>query len=341
MPQIYQISGAISSGDYQTSINIATKSLSNKKVNEKAKCYYLSVLARAYFELRDFEKLKLLVAKFDEYQAKISLRKRKNDNSIWEYYRCFLKSDYEACKLLCSQWGRQLKNNTWGTDLKKIQYDFLYAIAYYENNEIDKAKQVFLNIMQKAPDLYLSVLSEKYIGATQGDKLYFEEILPDGNYQVLANKKLKAMRLIKTVCLILVIVALVAIDHIPGTKDLSKYDSKLQIALSQQYTDFEVLDHINVEANGVVKDALVFIENETAGIDVGFIITYDNGNSYDVKIMESNITYGSYSLESFTGNHSIELLISNQSYTDENNSFSTSVIQSSDNQYFIYAKCVE
>lgn len=68
-PVLYRISSAISAGDYQTVVNIANKQLSNKKAHIKVKYYYLSVLARAYFELRDFEKLNILLKKHKEYNT--------------------------------------------------------------------------------------------------------------------------------------------------------------------------------------------------------------------------------------------------------------------------------
>ena len=68
-PVLYRISSAISAGDYQTVVNIANKQLSNKKAHIKVKYYYLSVLARAYFELRDFVKLNILLKKYKEYNT--------------------------------------------------------------------------------------------------------------------------------------------------------------------------------------------------------------------------------------------------------------------------------
>lgn len=341
VPLIYRISSAISSGDYQTVVNIATKFLLDKKANIKVKYYYLSVLARAYFELRDFEKLKVLLAKYEEYKTNYPSKSFLNSSkSVWSYYQYFFEQNYEACKIICKERTLGLRPNAWNARLGRLQNDFLYAIACYENTEIDEAKQVFSSIMQKAPNLYLHTISKKYIEAIQGGQLYFEEILPDNNYRFVGNKKLKVVRLIRSVALVLIVVVFAALEFIPKTKELSEYDKKLQVALSQQYTNFEVLDYINVEENGEVKDVLVFVKNERKGIDVGFIITYDNGSSYNVKIVESNITYGSYSLESFTGNHSVELQIFDQRYTGENSSYATTVIKNCNQQYFVYAKCV-
>lgn len=337
---IDKMNAALLSGDYQTAINIATKQSNNKKIHIRLRCYYLSVLARTYFELRDFEKLKTLLAKYDEYQTRISSKKSEDNNSIWEYYRSFLESDYEACKLLCSLRNGRLKDNACDTKLRKIQNNFLYATACYENGESDQAEQTFLCIVQKAPNLYISILSQKYVASIKGDKLYFEEIFPDSSYQFVENKKFKVIRLIRNISLLFSIAVLIVLAFIPKTMELSEYERKLQIALSQQYTDFDILDYMNVEENGAVKDVLVFIKNETGEIDVGFIMTHDNGNTYDVEIVESNITYNSYTLDSFTGAHGIELLISNQKYTDKNDSYSTTVIKNFNKVYYVYAKCI-
>ena len=194
VPLIYRISSAISSGDYQTVVNIATKSLLDKKANIKVKYYYLSVLARAYFELRDFEKLKVLLAKYEEYKTNYPSKSFLNSSkSVWSYYQYFFEQNYKACKIICKERTLGLRPNAWNAQLGKLQNDFLYAIACYENTEIDEAKQVFSSIMQKAPNLYLHTISKKYIEAIQGGQLYFEEILPDNNYRFVGNKKLKVV----------------------------------------------------------------------------------------------------------------------------------------------------
>lgn len=164
--------------------------------------------------------------------------------------------------------------------------------------------------------------------------------MPDSGYQFVENKKFKVIRLIRNISLLFSIAVLIVLVFIPRTMELSEYERKLQIAFSQQYTDFDILDYMNVEENGVVKDALVFVKNEAGEIDIGFIVTYDNGGSYSVEIVKSGITYNSYVLESFTGEHRIELIISNQQYTDKNNSYSTAVIENFNKVYFVYAKCI-
>lgn len=339
-PLDYRINAAMFTGDYQTAVNIATSQI-KKASSIRVKYLYLCILAQAYFELRDLEKLKKLLMEYDNYRVKHSSKSFLSPSySVWSYYRYFLEHNYQACKILCKERNLGIRPNSWDAKLIRLKNDFFYAVACYENSEIEEAEQIFSDIIQKAPNLYLSILSKKYIASIQGEKICFEEILPDSNYQFVENKKFKIIRLIKNISLVIVVAALIVLEFIPGPKEISEYDKKLQTALSQQYTDFEVLDYTNVEENGVVKDVLVFVKNEIGKIDVGFIMTYDNGSSYSVKIMESNIVCGTYVLKSFTGDHSIELLISNQYYTGENNSYSTTVIKNSNKQYFVYAKCI-
>ena len=336
---IYRVNASLLNGNYETTINIAIKQLNNKRIHKKLKLYYLLILSRAYFELRDFEKLKLLVAKYDEYCTEFSIKKKDN-LSIWNYYKCFLNSNYDECKSFCDLRNAQFKNNTWDSKLKKVQNDFFYAVACYENSEIEEAELIFSDIIQKAPNLYLSILSKKYIASIQGKKICFEEILPDSNYHFVENRKFKVIRLIKNASLVFVVAVLIILEFIPGRNELSEYDKKLQTALSQQYIDFEVLDYMNVEENGVVKDVVVFVKDESGEIDVGFIMTYDNGASYNVKITEPNIVYGTYVLTSFTGEHSVYLLVSD-CYIDGNDDYSTSEFDCSSKKYFVYAKCVK
>ena len=83
----YRINGAISSGDYQTTINIAVRQIKKRNLSINKKCLYLSILARAYFELRDFDKLKVLVAKYEEYRSKCISKKAITPQFFWwDYY---------------------------------------------------------------------------------------------------------------------------------------------------------------------------------------------------------------------------------------------------------------
>ena len=89
----YRIGAAIFTGDYQTVVNIAVSQMRKKKCSIKVKSFCLSILARAYFELRDFEKLRALLAKYEEYKEQYPSKSfLRTTDSVWRYYQYFFGS---------------------------------------------------------------------------------------------------------------------------------------------------------------------------------------------------------------------------------------------------------
>jgi hypothetical protein len=90
VPASFKNYAAMATGDYQVVINISSDALSRKKYRIKVKYYHLCYLAQAYFELRDFEKLQILLAKYEEYKALYPSKSFfKTPNSIWDYTDIF------------------------------------------------------------------------------------------------------------------------------------------------------------------------------------------------------------------------------------------------------------
>ena len=92
-PVTYRIGAAIFTGDYQTVVNIAVSQMRKKKCSIKVKSFCLSILARTYFELRDFEKLRALLAKYEEYKEQYPSKSfLRTTDSVWRYYQYFFGS---------------------------------------------------------------------------------------------------------------------------------------------------------------------------------------------------------------------------------------------------------
>lgn len=103
-PVIYRISAALTLGDYQTVVNISDVKLKKEKLSIQNKVIYLSALAKAYFELRDFDKVKELCSKYNELKGSYPKKSYfKSKYSLWNYFDSFLANDYEACKTLCKK----------------------------------------------------------------------------------------------------------------------------------------------------------------------------------------------------------------------------------------------
>jgi len=195
---MYQITAALSSGDYQKVVNISTKKLFDQKTSIKLKCFYLTALARAYFEVRDFEKLQIAVAKFQEYKEIYSPEQfALVDNSVWEYYQNFLKQDYKACKTICKERNSKLKSGTSKYKFRKLQNNLYYALACYENDDIDTAKNCFETITSNAPKLNIARLSAKYLNAIEQNldiPFTTPSLVPDIDFEIFDSKTLAKLK---------------------------------------------------------------------------------------------------------------------------------------------------
>jgi len=259
----FRTSAAISVGDYQTVVDIANDQLINKKIPIKIKYYYLCILARAYFELRDFEKLEVVLSKYEEYKeqypSKSFFRMR---DSMWIYYQYFLGQNYEACRVAFNNQKTKSRRESSGKNYYDTLNDFYCAVACYSNNDFEKAKELFEDIISSAPKLHLSKVSQKYIEAIKsGSQLgIFDEVIPQENYRVFDSNKLKKTRrnriIIGAVCTIFAFVMIVSYSMDTKNKE---YEKNLNNALSQHYDQAEFIKYFNVKANGQHIDALCIV----------------------------------------------------------------------------------
>lgn len=184
MPIDYKTIAAISIGDYQTAVKIATKQIDDPKSKIQLRYYSLSVLARVYFELWDFEKLNLVIKKYDELYGLYPSKNIDTLNSIWDYYRYFLECNFEACKAICKTKENTLKKNSSDNNYYIIINDFYYAVVCYSAGNMEEAARVFDKIIHTAPKLHLSNISKRYLDSidSSSELTVFDEFIPEENY---------------------------------------------------------------------------------------------------------------------------------------------------------------
>ncbi len=309
---IFRTIAAISSGDYQTVVNIATKFLSNKKTNIKSEYYYLSLLARAYFELRDFDKLNLLLKKYDELKALYPSKKLFNTaNSIWSYYRYFLDGNFEACKTICREKLLETNSKAWDAKIRKLNNDFTYAVACYENGDKNDAIKSFESIVAYAPKMNASDVAQKYLNNINEQKiLEFQEILPETNCEIAFNEN-KVLKIIKCVGILLVVIGviLIGVSHVDSykyNKRLQEYENQLDIAISQIYDDFSILGYSNVSIDDQIVDVFCVIETKN-GIDVVSYGEYSDGSKVALLRQSNMVINQVYTISSLAGNYLLDV----------------------------------
>ena len=318
-PLGYRINAALFTGDYQTVVNIVTIRM-KKRSTIRVRYLCLSILALAYFELRDFEKLQILLTKYDDYKAKYPSKSLLNSsNSVWSYYRYFLEQNYEACKVVSKERNLGLRPNAWNVNLARLQTDFFYAVACYENGDIEEAKKIFENIISDAPKMNYAVLSQKYclaIERAQAVLLFDKEILPDANFRILDTKTAakvrwyKALRLISIAVLVFLLITRFAFPDFEKIKrtDIVIFEEKLHIALQAHYDKYNIISYLNLHHNNELTDSFCFVQNEKGGYDIGFLVTSDKGNTIDFMFAIKDIKCGErYIVKSITGKHSIAI----------------------------------
>lgn len=338
-PLIYRTMAALASGDYQTVINIATKQLYNKKNHIKLKCYYLSVLARAYFELRAFNDLKVVCAKYEEYKALFASKSFfEASDSLWSYYQYFLNNDYESCIVLCKEKNSNINPKKHDAKIKKLTNDFLYAVACYEKGEKEAATNTFSNIVDYAPKMHVANVSKKYLEAikTNSQLEIFEKVIPQENYQIFDSNKLKKVhrnRIIISILFSFFAVLMIVSYHMDAkTKE---YEKDLNNALQQHYDQAEFIKYFDIKANDEYIDALCVV-NTKNGWDLASIVTYDEGETSDIIILIKNIDINqSYCIKSAVSEYYIGFQIHSSEPKDTNLYYIVDFTYNNKNYWFV------
>ncbi len=327
-PLSYRINAAFFTGDYQTVVNIASCQLRKKRCSIKEKVYYLSLLAHTYFGLRDFDKLKLLLKKYDEIKELYPSKKLFNTpNSIWNYYRHFLDGNFEACKTICREKLLGLNSKAWDAKVRKLNNDFAYAVACYENGETNNAIECFESIISYAPYMHSSELSVRYVEAIKknSEMTLLSEIAAEKDFQLYddrTTKKIQRHRIITTILLTLVCVSLIAsevVDFVINEKQnqhgaennstIVEFEKDLSDAIAMNYDKANFITYFNVTNGTQHIDSFCLVEHGD-GLDLASIVTYDGGESLDLIILIENIQIPyDYSVKSAVSNNQIEFYI--------------------------------
>lgn len=285
-----QLLASYFSGDYQTSVNICAKQLA-KKSTAQSKYFYFFILACSYFELHDIDKLR---AVYDRYEYYLSKEKNqiniKKPYSIMQFFKYYLESDFTSCKNYCETLvSNSITNINHKTNLFVIQNNFYYAIACFKLNDKEKAYELLKSIIEVAPNLNYAKLSEEIInndGLLEKNGSYVE-ILPDTNYPIQNEKKIKILRISKIILFVICFLALVGMQHF-------SYDAKVKSAIMMQYDDYGLVEYFNVEKNGDLVAVICIIENELNTYDVKSVVTADNGKTFSLVTCANNIKPNQY-----------------------------------------------
>ena len=325
-PLSYRINAAFFTGDYQTVVNIAFCQIQKKRCSINKKVFYLSLSARAYFELRDFNKLDLILKKYDEIKELYPSKKLFHTaNSIWSYYRYFLDGNFEACKTICREKLLELNSKAWDAKIRKLNNDFFYAVACYENGDTNDAVRCFESMIAYAPHMNSSELSIRYVEAIRTDSeiSLLSEIIPDEGYQIEENKSLRKLKILEITGWLLIIVSVISglvlsfVTQNDSTKKDTEYVEQLHNVIDVSYDNFKLLGYCNVEIDNKIVDVVALVEYEDK-IDVVSYVAYEDGTRAIEKRIVDIKPGITYSFMSTSETHILYVsLIDNDNYDNE------------------------
>ncbi len=198
-------------GDYQTVINICSAKLNDGK-QKKYEYWYMIYLARAYFDLGDFENLKLI---YDSFQTRTATDVKgeqiRNKYIFFKFIGLYLAGEFTQCKAFYEGVLSDTKiYNSKTPKLNEIQVKCSYAIACYRAQDVKTATEIFNYIVDEAPQLNYAVISKKYLDAIENGIEYQPEYIPvavDENFELPKQlKSVKVRKIIATILLVLYIV---------------------------------------------------------------------------------------------------------------------------------------
>ena len=237
-----------------------------------------------------------------------------------------LKQNYEACIDFCEKRVEGFNPNSRYTKIKKLQIDFYYAVACYENGQIDTAKEKFSGIISAAPDLYTANVSQKYLDAIeQNTAPDFSEtkIVPDEDFRIHYKKSESKIyfrrilfNLLTAISFALVTILCFLSYFESKNNQPSQIETEIMAALDEKYGKSNPISYFyfdkeyyeNIFCLADIEDELYFVEIvsnadgvksvvplvEKMEVDLNYCVKATSGDFYiDLSVRSSKPAYDS------------------------------------------------
>ncbi len=292
----FQLDSAAYNGEYQTVINLCNKVI-NGKFKSKFKPNFFACMARAYYEMGDMKNLEYTCNTFDEFLSGYNKKINPNIKLMMRYYRQFVLEDYQTCFSILEELNVLRKDNSRNGKISKIFTSYNYGVLCYKTGDFDNAIMHFNNVIETAPKLQNAKLSQKYIDAINNSVEFtsdYDEVLPDNDYEIPFFKFRKRMIFAIKLLIIIEILILILISIISK----SNYESKIRIAVDNEYDDFVSYEYFNVNYDKDTTYGICVVEKLNSNYDICFICTYDDGKTLELYEAFHDLNIKDYFFES-------------------------------------------
>lgn len=269
---------ALAAGNYQTVLDISAHTIAQKN-SKKVKCYNLTQMARVYFELGDIPRLRDICAQYD------SIAPAHAKEGFMTYYRHYAAGEYQACLDYCrNREAKSKKEKKPHVGALNIGLHTAFALAQLGDQET--AEIYFAAIERYAPNMHAATIARGYL--TNGTLPQILGLTPRPEAVAPAARRKNIVPL-----LIILSVAMVLLQpfFFPINNDLQEFDSKLETAVAEKYTTYQILDSFSVEKDGRTIQTLCIIQSGDQ-IDVLTVTTPDDGQTFCVTPLIEDFQVG-------------------------------------------------
>lgn len=279
--------------DYQTVVDICTLKRKEKSCRRHY-LHYLNILARTYFEVGDYEKLREACAEAEAFCSSEKSKKELNKaDSTFLFFARYLNGEYEACREGLEKLLKEPKTaeNKWN----EINARFYYAVACYRCAGLESAKKNFTQIIHAAPKMNYAHISQEYLDAMESGTEYqpeYRQIHPTENFTLMQwEDKKKQLRKVAIVgaCLWLVI------SGIPyGYLKIRENALMAQVseAIRKEYEDFELIGMLDVEYKEEVVNRICLCDTAEDGLVVGVLRAAQTHDGYVFEVYWRDLSVG-------------------------------------------------
>ena len=192
--------------------------------------------------------------------------------------------------------------------IKFVHASYLQGVVNYKLNNKEEAIEKFKDVIEKAPNLYFSVLANEYIDSISNETIIEkkEEILPIEDFEIYSQSQKYKKTIISVTLLflffIMIMLVITGLHFSSLEKEQENEQNTVKDAFETAYDEYEVkvgwlLPHPETEGDNI------YIVETNQGIDI-VTITKSKNNSYKIVKYFENIQENKiYTIRSYTNNN--------------------------------------
>jgi len=274
-------------GNYSNVVAICNQKLADPKIAKKYGYIYISYLARVYFRTGDNARLQQACEQMQAFLATAKSKPSKNVKAFIEviqFYRAYLLRDWDACE----KW---LDSNPPKTEFARVDNDHTRARVALEKGEIDKAKELFQAVVQRAPKLSYATHAAHALEAIEANRPYsegIEPVVPNESFTLpIPPKSSKGVAVLIWVIFFIVILRALwtGWQEIKWEREYEEYLEELRVMVEVDHDNVTVAQEFDLMYRDEIVDSMFVCEVDSGMIlAASYVYTGEEELHYDTLV---------------------------------------------------------